>query len=492
MNKDSISEMQRSNLASILCYTIMNAVLVLCYLVEVIKKDRTVGYFVLFCILALIPLVITHLLYRNGKENGYVKYVIAGGFGIFYIFIIFTTVSPVAYVYAMVLALILLTYNDSKLNYIFSAGIVLSNIVHVAVMAFGHQIKSGDMANVEIRIGSVVLFAIYMIIATSVLRQNNKKKLDMIEEEKIHSDRLMEQLLHTSEKITTDIKMVSEKMGVLENTAAKTMSSMEEVAQGTNDTAESIQLQMEKTEEIHATILRVNDASDMIDENIKTTQIELEKAQIDINSLIQHVNISNKENERVSAELSELNEYTSQMQSIIHMINEITTQTSLLSLNASIEAARAGEAGRGFAVVASEISALAAQTQTATDNITVLIGNISGELVKVVAVVEEMIENSNAQNAAANGTASSFKEIVSSAEAVYGESVVLKHLVEELTKANQVIIDGIETISAATEEVTAHSSETFESSAENSEITSEVGKVIEDLNQMAQELMNIR
>ena len=110
----------------------------------------------------------------------------------------------------------------------------------------------------------------------------------------------------------------------------------------------------------------------------------------------------------------------------------------------------------------------------------------------MVTVVEEMIENSNAQNVAANSTASSFKEIVSSAEAVYGESAVLKHLVKELTKANQVIIDGIETISAATEEVTAHSSETFESSAENSEITSQVGKVIEDLNQMAQELMNIR
>ena len=76
-------------------------------------------------------------------------------------------------------------------------------------------------------------------------------------------------------------------------------------------------------------------------------------------------------------ELNKLNEYTGMMQSIIDVINNITTQTSLLALNASIEAARAGEAGRGFSVVAGEISNLANQTTSATENITELINNVS-------------------------------------------------------------------------------------------------------------------
>ena len=470
MNKGEISEMQRSNWAGISCYSILNAVLVLCYLIEVFKKARTVGYFLVFCLLALVPLAAAIVMYRNDRESETLRYVMSAGYGIFYIFVIFTTVSPVAYVYALIFALVILAFNDMKLTYIFSGGLIAVNIIQVAVMGAQGQITAAASADVEIRIGSALLFALFLVASSQVLNQNNAAKM---------------------KKITADIEMVSDKMGLLESATSKTMSSMEEVAMGTNDTANSIQLQMEKTEDIHKTIMKVNHASDMIERNIEATQRELAAAQDNIDSLIRHVNQSNEENSHVSKELSELHEYTSQMQSIIHMVDEITTQTSLLSLNASIEAARAGEAGKGFAVVASEISALATQTQAATDNITVLIGNISSELEKVVTVVEGMIDNSNAQNKAANSTAASFEQITASAKEVYQESSVLKELIDELTAANRGIVEGIETISAATEEVTAHSNETFESSAENNEITGQVGSIIEELQQMAQELTQL-
>jgi len=67
--------------------------------------------------------------------------------------------------------------------------------------------------------------------------------------------------------------------------------------------------------------------------------------------------------------LSALAQQTSHIGEIVRLIQDLASQTGLLSLNATIEAARAGEAGRGFAVVAGEVKQLAAQTHGAVARI---------------------------------------------------------------------------------------------------------------------------
>ena len=109
MENKKFDGLRLSNRTSMIAYSIMNIILVGCYLLEVLKKSRTLGYFVVFCIFALVPYAFCLALYLKDRGTTYLKYAISGGYVVFYLFIIFTTVSPVAYFYAFLIAVILVS-----------------------------------------------------------------------------------------------------------------------------------------------------------------------------------------------------------------------------------------------------------------------------------------------------------------------------------------------------------------------------------------------
>ena len=488
MDYNKYSDEQRVNATAMFCYVVMMVVLIAAYLIEVLKKSRTISYFIVFVILAVLPYVVCKIMIYRNKESERVKYALAGCFLVFYLFIIFTTTSPIAYVYAIMVAIIFIGYNQTKLVLFYMIGVTLGNVVQVVVMAVNHQITSQDMPNIEIRIASLILFTLFMTMCTTAAALTNKNRMGQIETEKERAAQLMEQVLRVSGQMTENIGVVSEKMKILNDTANKTKFSMEEVTQGTGETVESIQMQLEKTEEIDKTIRQVSNSTATISDNIGETRKEVEASKTNIDDLIRHVERSNKANKDVYNEIEELNRYAEKMQSIIELINGVATQTSLLALNASIEAARAGEAGKGFAVVASEISNLSTQTQDATVNITDLIGNVSNELSNMVKLIGDMLHNAEEQNEVANNTARYFEEISVKVDAVYHEVESLDELVAGLTAANEQVVRGIETISAITEEVTAHSNQTLETSETNQSIAGEVEQMVETLSGLANEL----
>lgn len=487
-NLEHLSGTRRCNRFTMVGYTIYNVVLLSLYLIEVIKGSRTIGYYAIFATLSIFPLILMYVEYRRNPGSERLRLIMIYCYAAFYSFTVFTTTSMNAFTYGVLISMFIIAYGEIRIARGSAIGMFVINAAHVAYTALTTGIPAEQLPDYEIRLGFSIFYAVFMIMVTKVIIENNQAKMDAIREEKASVQRMLDQIMEISENMTGNILVVSEKMGVLENSVERTVNSMEEVSHGTADTADSIQSQLVQTEEIQQFIRRVEEVSETIGADMNATGDDVAIGKQKIDELIHQVEESDVASNHVAEEVDRLTNYAGQMQSIVEIIDNITSQTSLLALNASIEAARVGEAGKGFAVVASEISNLADQTQEATVNIADLISNVSDELREVVRVINNMIETNKQQSVAATETATNFEAIAGKTEKIALMTKDLTELIANLSNSNESIVESIQTISAATEEVTTHSTVTLEASEENSSIVTEVGDIVNELQALADRL----
>ena len=221
----------------------------------------------------------------------------------------------------------------------------------------------------------------------------------------------------------------------------------------------------------------IKDASDLSDE-IQTLSNDaydkvgtgLEK----VNTLLDSATKTSEESSRVIAEMQALGKKTDEAIHITEMINGIAGQTNLLALNASIEAARAGEAGRGFAVVATEITELANQTRSATEDIGRIIDELKSSSEAASEAVSAMASQADEQAVLIVETQAEFESISTSVQAVNQNAGRQTERMGELNRNNQSIVEGIDTISAVSEEVTANADQTREITEQNTATTQEI------------------
>lgn len=152
-----------------------------------------------------------------------------------------------------------------------------------------------------------------------------------------------------------------------------------------------------------------------------------------------------------------LEQKTKSIGEIIQVINEISDQTNLLSINASIEAARAGDAGKGFAVVASEIRNLASKAMNSAEEIRQMIDMITRQTNDTAAAVKEAENIVSNQNKVVDNTREAFRVMNSGIEKLINILAGIGQNIINMEAAKEATLEAVESITAISGQTLASS-----------------------------------
>ncbi|MDY3853686.1 MAG: methyl-accepting chemotaxis protein [Butyribacter sp.] len=228
------------------------------------------------------------------------------------------------------------------------------------------------------------------------------------------------------------------------------------VSAGAGDLAEASQAMAEGATDQAASVEEMQATMDEITTGLENSYEEVNKAYDKAKDCAMQAETSRSEMANLMTAMDQISDTSQKIENIIGEIEDIASQTNLLSLNAAIEAARAGEAGKGFAVVADQIRNLAEQSAQSAVNTRELI--------------ESAISEVNNGNEAALKTSEVLGEVVKSIQSIAETSKLLSQTSARQSEAMKEADAGINRIS---EVVQANSATSEEISATSEELSAQ-------------------
>lgn len=481
---------ERKNKVTLIVWTIMMVVLTVAYSIEIVKGLRTVFYVVGLMSTADVPLIVSWFLFKKNPASKVIPYVVLVFYIIFYTLVLFGSPYAITTLYIFPILGICFLYEDIRLAYITSALSVVSVVAKIAYCIFASgQTEARDITEYEVEFFGVGLFCFFMILIVKKIRQNNDDRRTLISNNMEKAERTADAILNASQNIGENVEHMKKASGEQKRSASEMAEAMSEMSLAVTEVAARLETQQHEAKVIQEMVTGTAEASNQM----VTTSIQVkEKVAVNSENLMKTQEGSQKAKEIsdvVEEQMKVLTQKAEDMKGIVTIIQSITANTNLLSLNASIEAARAGEAGRGFAVVAAEIRQLAEDTQKSAIEITELLNEFQSISDGVKDGVQDITQVILDQNDSVGETYASFHEMEFELDELNSQTEKIKEEMEYLKDSNAKITEAITEISSVTQEMTASIKNVEELSAINetngAKTDERIGKIAEEIRQLA-------
>lgn len=281
----------------------------------------------------------------------------------------------------------------------------------------------------------------------------------------------------------------------LSNNAETANKTTSEIASAIGNITDGAQSQADDTQKVAESVQTMgNDIEIIADSSAKLVAASKNMAQAKdkVMNVMGKLNESNqviiKDVASVNEQIEITNNSIESIRTAISIIQEIASQTNLLSLNASIEAARAGEAGRGFSVVASEIQKLAEQSSTSSKTIEESLKTLVDNYSQIVQKMENTTENVKTQDMMLKETQTDFTSLQTGIMETSDRINGIASYVQDINSRRQMISEAVLNLSAVSQQNAASSEEVMASVEELNSIMTIVDSKAAELNKMNSEL----
>jgi methyl-accepting chemotaxis protein len=273
---------------------------------------------------------------------------------------------------------------------------------------------------------------------------------------------------------------VKEAIQQLSTSANELMAISAQQAAGSAEQATAVQQATTTSEEIAATAKQVSENAGRVESLAGNATISSTDGQEAVSNAVEGMTQLKGQVQSIAEAMLELGENSQKIGGIIDIIDEISDQTNLLSLNAAIEAAGAGEAGKRFSIVANEVRRLADRTADATNQVKALIVQIQQATNSTIMLTEEGSKGVDAASGLVANISEALEKITGAVTETTSAASEIKMMTQQQTTASEQMTETIVEVRDVAVQVATSSQETTESISELTSLADRLQDLVDD------------